>query len=156
MNPKSLLACLFGITLCHPCAHATLTVTNGDFETGGGSNIENVTGWNDSGGAFWQGTWQTNNGGITPNGTNVVVLGSYESGAIRNTASADANVGNFLYQSIGTAEPGQTALQVNFQFGQPDDDPGGRPWASPSAFTLMMGLAASLKVMPPMCAEPAV
>ena len=127
MNPKSLLACLLGITLIGiPAAHATLTVTNGDFETGGGSNIENVTGWNDSGGAFWQGTWQTNSGAITPNGTNVVVLGSYESGAIRNTASADANVGNFLYQSVGTAEPGQTALQVNFQFGQPDDDPGGR------------------------------
>ena len=108
-------------------ANAALTVTNGTFETGGGNNIDNVNGWFDpSNGTFWQGTWQTNAAAITPNGTNVIVLGSYESGAIRSTTSASPLIGNYLYQSIGTAGVGQTALQVNFDFGAPNDDPGGR------------------------------
>ena len=107
-------------------ASAALSLANGDFETGGGSNIDNVSGWFDpSNGTFWQGTWQTNASFITPNTTNVIVLGSYESGSIRNTASADAKVGNYLYQGIGTAD-GATSLQVSFDFGAPNDDPGGR------------------------------
>ena len=107
-------------------ASAALSITNGDFETGGGNNIDNVTDWFDpSNGTFWQGTWQTNAGFITPNGTNVIVLGSYESGSVQNTASADAKVGNYLYQAIGTAD-GASSAQVTFDFGAPNDDPGGR------------------------------
>ena len=34
-------------------------------------------------------------------------------------------MGNYLYQSIGTAG-GVTSVQVNFDFGAPNDDPGGR------------------------------
>lgn len=123
---KKPIVSLVGAALASTAAHAALTVTNGNFETGGGSNIDNVTGWFDnSNGTFWQGTWQTNAGFITPNGTNVVILGSYESGAVQNTASADANGGNYLYQSIGTAD-GATSVEINFDFGQPNDDSGGR------------------------------
>ena len=76
-------------------AFATLLVTNGDFETGTGNNLDDVSGWFDpSNGTFWQGSWQTNSGGIIPAGSSVVVLGSYESGGIQNTASADVSIGN--------------------------------------------------------------
>ncbi len=105
---------------------AAVAVTNGDFETGGGNNIDDVTSWFDnSNGTFWQGTWVSNNGGLTPNATNVVVLGSFESGSIQNTISADVNVGNYLYQPIGTAD-GATSLSFSFDFGAPNDDGGGR------------------------------
>lgn len=107
-------------------ASAALSVTNGDFETGGGLNIEDVNGWFDpSNGTFWQGSWQDSAAWITPNGTNVIILGSYENGAVQNTASADAQVGNYLYQAIGTAD-GATSVQVSFDFGAPNDDNGGR------------------------------
>jgi hypothetical protein len=107
-------------------ARAALVVTNGDFETGGGNNIDNVSGWLDpSDGIFWHGTWQTNAVAITPNGTNVAVLGSYESGAIQNTVSSNPLDGNYLYQGIGTADGAGSAV-VNFDFGAPNDDPGGR------------------------------
>ncbi len=107
-------------------ASAALSVTNGNFETGGGDNLDDITGWSDnSNGVFWQGSWVSNNPGQTPNGTNVAILGSFESGSIRNTASADVNAGNYLYQSIGTVS-GATSLTVSFDFGQPDDDNGGR------------------------------
>lgn len=121
-----MLGATASIALLAPCAFGAVTVTNGDFETGGGDNIDNVTSWSDpSNGTFWQGSWQTNAGFITPNGTNVIVLGSYESGAVQNTASADANAGNYLYQSIGTAE-GAPTISVQFDWGAPNDDPGGR------------------------------
>ena len=50
MNPKSLLACLFGITLAGiPAAHATLAITNGDFETGApAGDSGDVLNWNDA------------------------------------------------------------------------------------------------------------
>lgn len=120
-------ALAFGIALAAgSVAPAALVVTNGDFEIGGGNNLDNVTSWfNPSDGTFWHGTWVTNNGGITPNGTNVIVLGSYESGAVQNTASSNSLDGNYLYQSIGTADGAGSAV-VNFDFGAPNDDPGGR------------------------------
>lgn len=124
---KKTLAPLLGVALSASAAHAALSITNGNFETGGGVNIDNVTGWFDnSNGIFWQGTWQENAAAITPNGTNVALLGSYESGAVQSTVSANPLVGNYLYQSIGTAGLGETGLEVNFDFGQPDDDSGGR------------------------------
>ncbi len=121
------LACMFGAVMGGaPAAHAQLAITNGNFETGAGNNIDNVSDWNDtSDGTFWHGTWQTNAAAITPNGTTVVVLGSYEAGAVQNTASADADTGNHLYQSIGTAD-GLTSVDVQFDWGAPNDDPGGR------------------------------
>lgn len=119
----ALVASVLGLT---GAAHAQLAITNGNFETGGGNNLEDVTGWFDpNDGTFWHGTWQTNVGAITPNTTNVIVLGSYESGAIQGTASATPNLGNYIYQSIGTAAGASTA-QVSFDWGAPNDDPGGR------------------------------
>lgn len=118
---------ILGIALSATAAHAAITVTNGNFETGTGNNLDDVSGWFDnSNGTFWQGTWPTNNTAISPNDTGVVVLGSYESGAVQNTASANPLVGNYLYQSIGTVGLGETGLNVNFDFGAPDDDGGGR------------------------------
>jgi hypothetical protein len=123
----SYIGAAFTVALTAPTAFGALTLTNGNFETGGGATIDDVTGWLDpSNGTYWQGTWVTNITGISPNNTNVAVLGSYESGAIRNTASADVRSGNHLYQAIGTKGLGDTELQVNFDFGQPDDDTGGR------------------------------
>ena len=109
-----------------PSAFAALSVTNGDFETGGGDNINNVAGWFDktTGAGFWEGAWQTNAGFITPNGTNVVVFSSFQSDDF-GMPSADANDGSYLYQAIGTAD-GATALDVSFDWGAPNDDPGGR------------------------------
>lgn len=106
-------------------ASAALSVSNGDFETGGGNNINNVTGWFEkTTGGFWEGAWQTNNGAVTPNASNVVVFSSFQADDFGMPA-ANANDGSFLYQSIGTAD-GATSLQVNFDFGAPNDDPGGR------------------------------
>ncbi|MBB5350059.1 hypothetical protein HNR46_000280 [Haloferula luteola] len=117
---------LASLAIFAPSVYGALTLTNGDFNAAG-DNQDDVTSWFDtSNGTFWQGSWQSNNAGQTPNGTGIVILGSYESGGIQNTTSADPLVGNWIYQSIGTADPGTTQLTVNFDFGQPDDDPGGR------------------------------
>lgn len=128
MNPKPILTCLLGALLAGmPETRAAIGATNGDFATGAGNNIDNVTDWFDnSNGTFWQGTWQTNNAGISPNNTGCVVLGSYEAGAVQGGASASPSGGNWLYQSIGTADGGEAQIKVDFQFGQPDDDAGGR------------------------------
>ena len=128
---KNQLAPCFGaaltLALATPSAFAALTLTNGNFETGGGATVDDVSSWLDpSNGTYWQGTWVTNITNISTNDTNVVVLGSYESGAAQNTASADARFGNHLYQAIGTADIRDTALEVDFDFGQPDDAPDGR------------------------------
>jgi hypothetical protein len=106
-------------------ASAALSVTNGDFETGGGNHINNVTGWFDktTGAGFWEGAWQTNTGGVTPNGSNVIVFSSFEADNF-GMPTANANDGSYLYQSIGTAD-GATSLQVNFDFGSPNDDNAG-------------------------------
>jgi MYXO-CTERM domain-containing protein len=123
---KKLFIPLSCIALSATATNAALTVTNGNFETGGGNNIDNVTSWNDYNSSFWHGAWVTNASAITPNGTNVVVLGSNDNSATTiATISANVNDGSYLYQSIGTAA-GATSLQVNFDFGQPDDDNGGR------------------------------
>jgi hypothetical protein len=123
----SYIGAAFTVALTAPTAFGALTLTNGNFETGGGATIDDVTGWLDpSNGTYWQGTWVTNITGISPNDTNVVVLGSFESGGTQGAASADARFGNHLYQAIGTKAIGDTTLEVDFQYGQPDDDPGGR------------------------------
>jgi MYXO-CTERM domain-containing protein len=119
--PLSCISCL------SPAAFGALILTNGDFQTGGGNNVDNVTDWLDyNSGSFWHGAWQTDASAITPNATMVAVLGSNDnSGTTQSTMSADVNVGSYIYQSIGTAD-GATSLQINFDFGQPDDDNGGR------------------------------
>lgn len=128
MNPKIPLAAgLLAAALVAAPAHAALEIANGNFETGGGNHIDNVTGWFDhNSGSFWHGAWQTNNAGVTPNGTNVVVLSSNDNSPNTSaTQSADVNVGTYLYQSIGTAE-GAATLKIRFDWGAPNDDPGGR------------------------------
>jgi hypothetical protein len=107
-------------------ASAALSVTNGDFETGGGNHINNVTGWFEktTGAGFWEGAWVTNNGGVTPNGTNVIVFSSFQADDF-GMPSSNVNDGSYLYQAIGTAD-GAGAVQVSFDFGSPNDDPGGR------------------------------
>ncbi|MCE5187469.1 MAG: PEP-CTERM sorting domain-containing protein [Planctomycetaceae bacterium] len=102
-----------------------VSITNGDFETGGGSNLDNVTGWFDyNPGNFWESSWQTNAGWITPNGTNVVVFSSFQSDDF-GMPSTNSDDGGYLYQSIGTAD-GLTPVQIGFDWGAPNDDPGGR------------------------------
>ena len=102
----------------------TLSLTNGDFETGGGENITDVTDWYDdnTGAGFWDGAWQTNADWITTPPNNVVVFSGND---IPSQPSADVNVGSYLYQSIGTAG-GVTSLQLAFDWGAPGDDPGAR------------------------------
>ncbi len=98
-----------------------LTITNGDFETGGGENISNVTGWYDYNvGGFWEGAWQTNASWITPNGTNVIVLSANGSSAEDPLAGQ-----SYLYQSIGIAA-GQTSVMIGFDWGHPNDTGAGR------------------------------
>lgn len=106
-------------------AQATMMITNGDFEAVGGSNIEDVSGWYDyNTGNFWEGAWETNSDWITPNGTNVVVFSSFESDDFGSPTS-DINDGSYIYQSIGTAD-GQSSVEIAFDWGAPDDDPGSR------------------------------
>ncbi|QDU57205.1 hypothetical protein [Aeoliella mucimassa] len=104
---------------------AALVVTNGDFETGGGENLENVTDWSDyNTGNFWEGAWQTNADWISPNGTNVAMFSSFESDDF-GTPTNDVNDGSYLYQSFGTAD-GAASVDIQFDWGAPNDDPGGR------------------------------
>jgi hypothetical protein len=99
---------------------AVLVVTNGDFEDGGGENIDDVTGWYDyDTGNFWESAWQTNASWITPNGSNVAVFCSW------NTAAGEALTGSYLYQSLGTSD-GETELTLAFDWGHPDDVAAGR------------------------------
>ncbi|QDU57207.1 beta strand repeat-containing protein [Aeoliella mucimassa] len=101
----------------------TLSITNGNFENGGGANIEDVTGWFDlNNGNFWEGTWQSN--AQTTNGTNTAIFSSFEADDFGNP-TPDPNDGGYLYQPIGTAG-GLTSLDVKFDWGAPTDDPGGR------------------------------
>ena len=115
-NAVCVLMCMCGVSMAH-----AFTITNGDFETGGGENISNVTGWYDfNTGGFWEGAWQTNAPWITPNGTNVIVLSAYGS------STEDPLAGqSYLYQSIGTAA-GQTSVKIGFDWGHPDDVGPGR------------------------------
>ena len=99
------------------------SITNGDFETGGGANIQDVTAWFDNNtGGFWEGTWQSNAQSF--NGTNVAIFSSFEADDF-GTPTPDANDGGYLYQNIGTAS-GASTLDVEFDWGAPSDDPGGR------------------------------
>ena len=101
-------------------AQAALSITNGDFETGAGVNIADVTGWFDRNPeGFWEGAWQTTAGWITPNGSAVIVFSSYEADDFR-VPSPNPNDGSFLYQSIGTAD-GLSSIQIGFDWGAPDD-----------------------------------
>ena len=127
---------LFGVVALAICivalpVNAALIITNGDFETGGGDNIDDVADWMDpTDGTFWHGTWQTNSEWITPNGTNVVLLGSHDVptdaniGTMTGPVSAGTGI-NYLYQSIGTADSA-TSLPLSFDWGAPNDDPGDR------------------------------
>lgn len=115
----SYLGVASALALITPSAFAALAITNGDFESGGGENIDNVTDWFDlNTGNFWEGAWQTNAAWITPNGSNVVVISSFG-------ATSDPFSGQYLYQGIGTAD-GASSVTIGFDFGAPNDDPGGR------------------------------
>jgi hypothetical protein len=116
---------VLAVCICFAGMANALTVTNGDFETGAGSNIDNVTGWFDlNTGNFWEGTWQTNAGWITANGTTVTVFSSFQSDDF-GVPSTNPNDGGYLYQSIGTANS-QTSVKIGFDWGAPNDDPGNR------------------------------
>lgn len=107
--------------VCSVSMASALSVTNGDFEIGGGENISDVTGWFDNNtGGFWEGAWQTNASWITPNGTNVVVLTGF------GTSATDPLAGqSYLYQSIGTSA-GEASVKIGFDWGHPDDTGAGR------------------------------
>ena len=116
---KKLFA-LFMSMLFVAAAQGSLAITNGDFETGGGENIPDVTGWYDNSTAnFWENAWQTNASWISPNGTNVVVFCAW------NTAEGDSLAGSYLYQSIGTSA-GESSVSIGFDWGSPNDVGAGR------------------------------
>ena len=117
---KKCVVVLLVISVISATGQAELAITNGDFETGGGENIPDVTGWYDnSAGGFWEDAWQTNASWITPNGSNVVVFCSWD------TVEGDPLAGSYLYQSIGTSE-GESELTIAFDWGHPDDVAAGR------------------------------
>ena len=107
--------CILLVVCLLSSANAALVITNGDFETGGGENIPDVTGWYDNSTAnFWEDAWQTNASWITPNGTNVVVFCSWD------TVEGDPLAGSYLYQSIGISA-GESSVTIGFDWGHPDD-----------------------------------
>lgn len=111
---KKTFASILGVALSASAAHAALSITNGNFETGGGTNIDNVTGWFDlNTGNFWEGAWQTNAASITPNGSNVVVFSSFG-------ATSAPFSGHYLYQGVGTAD-GASSVTIGFDLGAPND-----------------------------------
>ena len=133
----SLLLVLFFMT---GTGQAVLMINNGDFETGGGSNIPDVTGWNDYSTAnFWEDAWQTNASWITPNGSNVVVFCSWD------TAEGNPLAGSYLYQSIGISE-GESELTIGFDWGHPDDTGAGRHDGLTVAAYAMSGLGDSIDI----------
>ncbi len=99
--------------ICVSPAQAVLSLSNGNFQDPViTSSQADVKGWCDYNlGNVWDGTWQAGDGGITPNGTVVSVFSALSGGS-------------YLYQSIGTTA--ETNLTVEFDFGSPNDDPGGR------------------------------
>jgi hypothetical protein len=109
-----LVSLVFLLSVSIP-AKADLVITNGDFETGGGENITDVTDWYDNNaGGFWEDAWQTNASWVTPNGSNVVVFCSWD------TVEGDPLAGSYLYQSIGTST-GESSVTIGFDWGHPDD-----------------------------------
>jgi hypothetical protein len=111
---KKTFASILGVVLSATAAHAALSITNGNFETGGGNNIDNVTGWFDlNTGNFWEGAWQTNGASITPNGSNVVMFSTFGT-------TSDPFSGHYLYQGVGTAD-GASSAKIGFDFGAPND-----------------------------------
>ncbi len=113
-------AFLFSLCVVLASLANAMTITNGDFETGGGENITDVTGWYDNNTTgFWEDAWQTNASSITPNGTNVVVFCSWD------TVDGDPLAGSYLYQSIGTSA-GESSIMIGFDWGCPDDVAAGR------------------------------
>ena len=121
---KILAGGVAALLACSSISMASLATVNGDFEADGADYIDNPASWYDvSNGTAWQGVWLQN--AVSPNGSYNVCIGSYEDGAIQSSASADVDVGNYLYQSMGTAD-GVTSLTINFDWGCPTDDPGSR------------------------------
>ena len=98
-----------------------LQITNGDFEAdAGGGSVEAVSLWyDDTSTNFYESAWQTDNGAITPNGTQVIVFCSW------NTVEEEPLTGSYVYQSIGTSA-GETTLDLRFDWGHPDDVGAGR------------------------------
>lgn len=115
---KKVMAVLMCVSLVSVAQ--ALSITNGDFETGGGENLPDVTGWYDNSTAnFWEDAWQTNASWITPNGTNVVVFCAWD------TVDGNPLVGAYLYQSMG-ASAGQSSVTIGFDWGCPNDVGAGR------------------------------
>ena len=117
------LAVVLTLSVASQSALGQLVITNGDFETGGGANLENVNSWFDfNTGNFWEGAWQSNAQSF--NGTNQIVFSSFEADDF-GAPTPDVNDGCYLYQSIGTAN-GADSVDISFDWGAPTDDPGGR------------------------------
>jgi len=114
MNPKSLLSCLLGITLAGiPAAHATLAITNGNFETGAPpADSPDVLNWNDANpGGFWQAAW-LKKGGDSPNGSTVMCLSANAANETLNGVGTNT----YAYQAIGT-RAGANSVTISFQWG---------------------------------------
>ena len=125
MKQWMMIGVLCGGLCATQSALASLMVTNGDFENGGGDIYENVTDWYDfNTGNFWEGAWQTNVSWQSFTGSNIVIFSSFESDDF-GTPTPDVNDGGYLYQSIGTAD-GASDVYISFDWGGPADDPGGR------------------------------
>ena len=110
-----LVSCVVLLSISFP-AKAELVITNGDFEADAGAgDLENVSLWyDDLSTNFWESAWQSDRGGVTPNGTQVVVFCSW------NTVEGDPLTGSYIYQSIGTSS-GESSVTIGFDWGHPDD-----------------------------------
>lgn len=117
-------AVVASMALVAPNAFAALSITNGDFQSGGNvSNQPDVTNWFDSNtGDFFEQAWMSSD--QSPNGSNVVIFSSLESDDF-GMPSSNANDGSYIYQGIGTAD-GASTVPIGFDWGAPNDDPGDR------------------------------
>jgi len=118
---KKLVVFALAFGLIAGMARADLVITNGDFEADAGAgDLENVSLWyDDLSTNFWESAWQSDRGGVTPNGTQVVVFCSW------NTVEGDPLTGSYIYQSIGTSS-GESSVTIGFDWGHPDDVAAGR------------------------------
>ena len=104
-----------------PAAHAALTVTNGDFETGiaDESTQATVNGWfSVTTGNFFENTWQDSRNGEVPTDSQSGFTGQAAaafSGIAGDSQPSGLN-GSWLYQSIGT-DATATGINVTFDWG---------------------------------------
>lgn len=103
-------------------AHAALTITNGDFETGiaDQSTPEDVTGWfdvNNGQATFFQHTWHDSRDAEVPTDSQSGLSGQ-ASAAFSGLAGSGTSgqSGSWLYQSIGT-DATRSSLSIEFDWG---------------------------------------